>query len=137
MRATSMVAVLLLTAVPGCGGGESSEPASADDEGSYTQTLIRAYQGGFADRTRGDMNAIGTALALRMPDAGGYPVVADIESLARELEPAYLRSVPRTDAWGRLFRYSSTGSGFTLTSDGVDGDAGTADDIVLTDGGFR
>jgi hypothetical protein len=133
MRA--MMAVVLLAAVPGCGGGESPEPE--EDEGSYTQTLIRAYQGGFSDRTRGDMNAIGAALAMRMPDAGGYPVVTDIESLARELEPTYLRSVPRTDAWGRPFRYSSTGSGFTLASDGLDGDAGTADDIVLTDGGFR
>lgn len=135
-RTFGAVSLVLLLAVAGCGGeGGGEEPA--DGEGAYTRTLSRTFQGGHADRTRGDMQAIGAALGQRLPDAGGYPVVQDIDGLAAALEPAYIRTVPRADAWGRPFRYTSGGSGFTLASDGQDGKPGTEDDIVLTDGGFR
>ena len=132
---TRIGAVLLLGSAMGiaCGGGEPAE----EESGSYTETLGRVYRAGFADRTRGDMKAIGAALAQYHVDAGGFPAAADMTGLASALEPHYLRTVPRADAWDRPFRYSAGGSGFTLTSDGLDGKAGTGDDLVLTDGGFR
>ncbi|MGD8374583.1 MAG: type II secretion system protein GspG [Acidobacteriota bacterium] len=135
-RRTGALALALLLVTTGCGGEQGGE-GEADAEGSYTRTLSRTFQGGYADRTRGDMQAIGAALAQRLPDAGGYPDAQDVDGLAAVLEPAYIRTMPRADAWGRRFRYTSGGSGFTLASDGQDGKSGTADDIVLTDGGFR
>jgi hypothetical protein len=128
--------VLGLVVLGACGGEEKTEGA-ADSSGSYSETLGRAYRGGYADRTRGDMQAIASALAQYMADAGAYPAAGDAAGLAAALGPARARGLPQADAWGNPFRYRSDGSGFTLASDGADGAPGTGDDIVLTDGGFR
>ena len=139
-RVQKVGAVLVLgIGVTACGAGpDPSEPESNDDAGgSYVETLGKTYHGGFADRVRGDMQAIATALAARMVDAGSFSTAADISGLAADLEPHYIRSLPRTDAWGNPFHYRSDGSGFTLTSSGKNGTLGDSDDIVMTDGGFR
>lgn len=129
--------VLLPVLLVACGGGGSEEAEPEESSGSYTETLGKAYQGGFTDRTRGDMSAIGAALAQYLIDAGSYPSATDIGGLAAALEPAYSRNLPRTDAWGQAFQYRTTGSGFLLTSVGRDGRVGTADDLVLAEGGMR
>ena len=133
------VVLVLGMGLPACGAGsDPAEPDSNDEAGgSYIETLGKTYHGGFADRTRGDMQAIANASAARMVDAGSFSAATDISGLAADLEPHYIRSLPRTDAWGNPFHYRSDGSGFTLTSSGRNGALGDSDDIVMTDGGFR
>ena len=140
MRRAGDVGLLLVAAVAlsACGTEAETETAQGEsEEGGYVQTLGRTLRGGFADRTRGDMQAIAVALTQRLADSGDYPGGTDMERLAAELEPAYIRTMPRTDAWGRPFLYQPTGGGYTLTSYGPDGGPDGGDDLVMTESGFR
>ena len=122
----------------GAADGEPGEAeAAAESDGSYVENLGKAYHGGFAEGTRGDLRAIAAALALRVTDAGDYPMASDMEELAGLLEPHYIRTCPRTDTWGRGLHYQSDGSGYTLRSAGKNGVVGDDDDLVVTDAGMR
>ena len=139
MKRRMLVASFLALTVwmTACGTESETEPTESDGAGGYVESLGKAYHGGFAEGTRSDMQAISTALNARMIDAGGFPSGGDMEEMAVLLEPTYIRSVPREDAWGRPFRYDSNGDGFTLSSSGRNGIAGDDDDIEITDAGFR
>lgn len=139
IRDAAMTLLCLCAAAPACGpaGEPPAPPADPGTAERYVQTLGRTLHGGEADRTRGDMRAIGAALSARLADSADYPAVADLDALAAVLEPRYIRSMPRTDAWGNPFAYRSSGTGFVLTSAGPDGVAGNTDDLMLTEGGAR
>jgi len=139
MRKGSLQTLLVLSLVSALAATGCDTPADKPpppDEGGSLQKYARAaggtYQGGLADRTKGDMHAIAAALAARHIDAGDYPQVYDLDALAAALQPAYIRQMPRTDAWGNPLTYRATGAGFVLTSAGSDGAAGTDDDLSVS-----
>jgi len=78
--------------------------------------------------TEAEMKNIATALELYMADIEKYPATLTIT--------AYMDPVPANDAWGKTYVYAQTGSGtgYTLTSYGVDGATAGDDDIVFTNG---
>ena len=88
--------------------------------------------------TESEMRNIATALELVNADTGNYPAAADMDALETALA-SYIDSIPTTDAWTHAYVYAQTGSGsgYTLTSAGIDnGAAATGDDIVITNGEF-
>jgi hypothetical protein len=139
MRNVSLATSLTLSiavALVGAGCAAPADNAPPPDEGGALQKYARkaggTYQGGLADRTKGDLHAIASALSARHIDAGDYPQVFDLDALAAALQPAYIHLMPRTDAWGNPFTYRPTGDGFVLTSAGSDGAAGTDDDLTVS-----
>ena len=78
--------------------------------------------------TESEMRNIATSLELYMADEEEYPDTLAITD--------YMDPVPANDAWGNEYVYEQTGSGtgYTLTSYGVDGDTGGDDDIIFTNG---
>jgi len=133
----TLLVVMLYVPIVLLGGGcaaPADKPPPPDEGGSlqkYARAAGGTYQGGLADRTKGDLHAIAAALAARHIDAGDYPQVHDLEALAAALEPAYIRLMPRSDAWGNPLAYHPAGAGFVLTSAGPDGAAATADDLTV------
>lgn len=99
-------------------------------------------------RTEADMRAVASALEALAIARGGYPAGTDFGATAAMLEPAYMPSVPRRDAWSTPFRYVGTAMSYRLVSAGPDGqfsglslkpgakpDA-ESDDLVLENGRF-
>jgi len=78
--------------------------------------------------TEVEMKNIATALELYMADKEEYPATLAITD--------YMNPVPANDSWGNAYVYAQTGSGtgYTLTSKGVDGAVAGDDDIVFTNG---
>lgn len=71
--------------------------------------------------TMGDMVAWRTALDAYRIDHGSYPVVSTLEDLRLAVVPKYMVVAPLYDAWGRPYRYESTGDGYRFVSSGADG----------------
>jgi hypothetical protein len=106
----------------------------------------------FARQTIGEMRVLEEALQQYRLDHDGFPACGNFTGLVRELEPVYLRSCPRRDAWGHPFRYQVTKDGFLLVSPGEDGLFSTGssysypanfrairdarDDLVLSENGW-
>ena len=59
-------------------------------------------------RTAADMETVGAALERYALEHHQYPKVASLEELARVLEPRYVKTMPRDDAWGRPLTYATT-----------------------------
>ena len=117
--------------------------------------LLTAMQRSRQKRTMADMRTIATAWEARATDTNSYSVAGAtfpdpapdfIESdLAAALEPTYMKSVPRKDAWGTGFAGGSTISAYSIESYGKnqtdDGDADGATnkfdcDIIYSNGTF-
>ncbi len=58
-------------------------------------------------RTLADINALGAALEVYQIDHGFYPEAGSIDELARALDPLYMASAPRADAWSRPLSYET------------------------------
>ena len=56
-------------------------------------------------QTMADMRSIGTAVEAYAVDKNAYPAADSMEALAKDLEPIYIKELPRKDAWGTSFRY--------------------------------
>jgi hypothetical protein len=65
-------------------------------------------------RTMADIRGISTALSAYAIDNRTYPNASDINSLASQLEPMYIREMPRTDGWGFPLRYEKSGEHFWI-----------------------
>jgi len=77
------------------------------------------------------MKNIATALELYNADNESYPEKLDA------LSPDYMDSVPEADLWGKEYEYTPSGEtiqAYELRSCGIDGKAGTKDDIVFENG---
>jgi len=98
--------------------------------------VLHALDQGKVVGTKSTMETLGRALAAYSVDKGGYPQGTSVQQATAALVPAFLPSAVTVDAWGNDFVYASGGTSFTITSPGADGRAGTADDIVMTDGRF-
>jgi hypothetical protein len=108
--------------------GRAGEQAARD--------VLHAIDQGKLIGTRGTMESIGKALTSYAMDRGGYPQGASIQEATAALVPAFLPSASTVDAWGNTLGYRSDTRSFTLTSPGADGQTGSADDLVMTDGWF-
>lgn len=69
--------------------------------------LLNAIQRGKQKRTMADIRAIGTACEAYAVDNNVYPDVESLDSLAKVLEPTYIRQMPRTDGWEHSYHYDS------------------------------
>ena len=104
-------------------------------------------------RTMSDLRNVGFALESRAVVTGGYPPAAGFDEVVTALAGSSMRSVPRTDGWGRPLRYEAIGSGagqrYFVGSAGADGrwerarladyattPAPSGDDIVYSNQGF-
>ena len=107
----------------GCGGAEMSEQERA----------------GAITRTQGELRSLATAIESFSldDDEGHYPQATGIDELAALLEPTYLSEVPREDAWGRPYDYTTSGTTYVLISLGPDGKVATPDDLKITTGRER
>jgi len=95
----------------------------------YITLKDRARESG----TKSTMRNVAAALELYRIDKGSYPAsVSGPGILAQE---GYINSVPVRDLWENDYIYNSgEEDSYTYTSTGVDGDAGTDDDIVFQNG---
>ncbi len=89
--------------------------------------LLNAIQRGKQKRTMADMRAVGTAVEEYAVDNNFYPAGASaVQGIAVVLEPQYIRTVPKTDAWQNAIDYTNDGltppQTYTITSYGKDGD---------------
>ena len=133
----SLFGTLLWIVFAGCGGGGGNPNATpTPTPKTYAQALLGGLEKGSIEKTRSDMNAIGTAIGGYMGETGAYPIADDFDALGRFIAPMYIRILPPTDAWQSKFVFSGSAQAWTLTAPGQDGKAGTGDDIVLTEHGF-
>jgi len=102
----------------------------------YARQVVHGLDQGKLMGTRGTMEAFGRALQAARVDRGDYPRGQTIDEAVSILSPAFIRSPVVVDAWGNRLEYRSDGQSYTLRSPGADASAGTADDIVMTDGEF-
>lgn len=100
-------------------------------------------------RAMSDVRLIATGTEAYVTDGNWkYPPTMNTDALAKLLEPAYLRAMPRVDPWGHPYVYIGTadGRGYRVISGGPDGmieestkhgtpRAGT-DDIIFQNGKF-
>jgi type II secretory pathway pseudopilin PulG len=121
--------------------------------------LLSAIQRSKQKRTMADMRSIAVACEAYGTDNKAYPNVSSFEELIPKLEPKYLKTVPRLDAWQNGFKYrawnneedESEGPGpyhYIIISHGKDGRQDSEDytketvtsnfnnDIVFSDGIF-
>jgi hypothetical protein len=124
----SSVPLLVVALLFALACGKAGEKAAQD--------VLHAIDQGKLIGTRGTMENIGKALTTYAMDRGGYPQGSSIQEVTAALVPAFLPSAETVDAWGNTLLYRSDTRSFTLTSPGADGRAGSADDLVLTDGRF-
>ncbi len=89
--------------------------------------LLNAVQRGKQKRTMSDMRSLATANETYAMDENGYVIQTSetiVDVIAPSLEPTYIQSVPRRDAWGRDYRFVGNADQYTLTSYGRDGAPG-------------
>lgn len=115
------------------------------------QALAGSLETAKAGRTAADMRALFTAIAAFEADHRRFPNNYTMDSLARELVPAYIKELPRADAWGTPFtvrivestksvRIISAGSDARFDADRWSDKTKTADytrDLLLFDGKFE
>jgi general secretion pathway protein G len=83
--------------------------------------LVSALDKGRQKRTMVDLRNIGSAISAYSVDNDFYPSATNLTQLAASIEPTYIRKIPRHDAWGHLFIYSTDPSNYTVGSAGKDG----------------
>ncbi len=87
--------------------------------------MLNAIDRGKQKRTMADLRSAATACEAFAVDNNRYPGPTDgwtsIDAIAADLEPVYIRTLPRQDAWGHRFLYWSDGKRYRLVSPGKDG----------------
>ncbi len=68
--------------------------------------FLNAVQRGRQKRTMADMRTVAAAIEAHAVDFGFYPNADVIEDLAANIEPTYVRVMPRTDGWSNAFEYT-------------------------------
>lgn len=114
--------------------GQHFLTASRDASNVNLRRLDAAIDSSNKKRTLADLRTLAVAVEAYASDNGKPPHAADIDELANAIAPAYLRVVPRIDAWGHAYVYSADGEHYRIASGGKDGKVGTEDDLVFADG---
>jgi hypothetical protein len=74
-------------------------------------------------RALSDVRAIGTAIESFAVDNETYPGptsgLQPIDAVAGQLEPIYIRTLPRVDPWGQPYRVCSDGEAYVIVSSGL------------------
>lgn len=85
--------------------------------------LLNAIDRGKQKRTMADTRSIGTALESYAVDINIYPTHAagNLDPATAMIEPVYIKSCPRNDAWKSPFNLVSTAASYTLRSPGKGG----------------
>jgi type II secretion system protein G len=87
-------------------------------------TLLSAVHRGKQKRTMADVRAIAVAMESYASDNDAFPDLTPqgpVSAVLPLLQPTYMHSVPRLDAWGRDVLYEGGGEEYTLVSLGRDG----------------
>jgi general secretion pathway protein G len=87
--------------------------------------LLHAIDRGKQKRTVNDIRSIATAVESYAIDYRTVPLMVewnDVDFIAPQLEPTYIRALPRVDAWQRPIQYRSVDEkSYALRSLGKDG----------------
>lgn len=126
-RRRRLVPLLLASCCLATGCGRKKGP-------TYTDNVVGAMREGKAMDARGDMQSIALAVTQWVANDGDLSTAPDFAALVTQIEPTWLRVVPRTDPWGTGYTWLTDGSSWTLRSFGRDTVGGSADDIVMQDG---
>lgn len=126
---TAAALPVMLALLTGCDAGK--EPSVAEEAAA---AAVRGVDRARSERTMNRLETLRTALDRFSIDHGSYPAASSLSQITAELVPVYVPRIDIQDAWGHSMTYSSDGSTYTVISPGGDGRAGTADDVVLSDG---
>ncbi len=83
--------------------------------------LLNAINRSKQKRTMADMRSISTAIESYAIDNAAYPAASSPATLAASIEPAYIKTLPLVDGWGRSYTIDSTPVQYTVWSGGSDG----------------
>lgn len=88
--------------------------------------LLNAIDRGKQKRTMADMRSIGTVCEAFSIDNERYPGPTEgwvqVDAIAEQVEPVYIRTLPRLDGWGRPILFWSNGTSYRILSRGKDGE---------------
>lgn len=91
---------------------------------NYLSSLERARQ----KRTMADIRSIAQAWEAANSEKGNYgaagftfPAAFTHDALTTALSPTYMRSIPRSDGWGRPLQFGAAGKIYAIRSAGRDG----------------
>ena len=109
-----------------------AEIRTGDRRWEDVETLVRALNAEKTSRVRAELETIATALESLKRERGFYIESTSEAKLIDFLHPHYLSRVIRIDPWHQPYEYESTRTSYVLRSNGPDGKANTADDIVVS-----
>jgi general secretion pathway protein G len=87
--------------------------------------MLNAIDRGKQKRTMADIRSIGTVFEAYAIDNERYPAtagLAEVQSIADEVEPVYIRTLPLVDGWGNSILIASNGQAYVIVSAGKDGE---------------
>src|SRR2546423_8742613 len=108
-----------------------AEMRTGDRRWEDVDALVRALNVEKASRVRAELETIATALESFKRERGFYIESTSEGKLIDLLSPHYLPRVIRIDPWHQPYEYEGTRTSYVLRSNGPDGKANTADDIVV------
>jgi len=86
--------------------------------------LLSAIDRGKQKRTMADVRSLGIVFEAYFVDNGSFPGPTEgwvpVESIAEQVEPVYIRELPREDGWGSPILFWSDGSSYRIVSIGKD-----------------
>ncbi len=84
--------------------------------------LLNAINRGRQKRSMADIRTIGTAVEAYAVDNSNYPTVSygEVVDLAPNIEPTYVKRVPRADGWNFPLQAFSSPVGYTIGAAGRD-----------------
>jgi len=77
-----------------------------------------------AKQTMAEIRSIGTAIESYAVDNNVYPTTGGlvvVEAIAADLEPIYIRTLPRMDGWNHPYLFSGDTKHYVIVSPGADG----------------
>jgi general secretion pathway protein G len=87
--------------------------------------LLSALERGKQKRTMADLRSIGSVCDAYVIDHARFPGPtegwAPVEVIAEQVQPVYIRQLPREDGWGNAYQYWSDGTRYRVVSTGKDG----------------
>jgi hypothetical protein len=94
--------------------------------------LLAAIDAQNAEATRASLERLSAGIAEYRRQNGALPEAGSDRTVADLLHPMFMSDLVRVDAWGASIVYEVGGDGYRLRSPGPDGQAGSADDIVVS-----
>ena len=108
--------------------------------------LLNAMDKGKQKRSMSDIRTIGSAVEAYAVDNVQYPSVTDLPSLEAVIDPIFFNQMPLMDGWSHAIQCDSSGSSYTIYSQGKDGTGSTCtpgttstfnDEICFSNGRFQ